>query len=295
VIASALDGINTELPPPPIAYVELSILLAKPLLYAAAAAGLATGLILGGRKATGGAVTCAGLSALPASIVLMLTVLYHLKTAGTGMRDPWTVVRALSGVGDVAPGDRPENPALGLMLLGLMAALFAILVATAGAGSALRSLLPRTVRHRPARRPNRVALWAVPLVVAAVAVGYLGWTNWTAATDARIEQVIDAGEIEPILARARPATMSSQASCTAIFQLVARDGGRELITQATDFNLDVHLANFAMLALSSSDPTLQAMGEATAESLRAKQITMAAKSMNIIIKYCIVDTGLAGP
>jgi hypothetical protein len=49
-----------------------------------------------------------------------------------------------------------------------------------------------------------------------------------------------------------------------------------------------------MLALSSSDPTLQTMGEATVESLRAKQITMAATGMNIIIKYCIVETGLTG-
>jgi hypothetical protein len=50
-IASTVDVINTEVPVPAIAYLELTRLLVEPLLIAAAVLGLIAGLVLGGRRA----------------------------------------------------------------------------------------------------------------------------------------------------------------------------------------------------------------------------------------------------
>jgi hypothetical protein len=292
-IAATVNIIHTEMPPPPIAYIQLVWLLTQPLAYSTAVVGLAIGLLLGGRRATNRAVTCAGLTALPASIALMTTILVHLTTAGSGLRDLGTLFKGLSGIGALAPDDQAENPALGLMLLCLMALLFVILVTTAALGSTVRAALPRTARQRPARSTGRVAAWSAPLVVAALIVGYLGWTNWTAAASARIEQTIDAATVEPVIAQARPGTMTPLASCVAIFQ--AHGDGAELASDVAAANLDRYLATVAMLAISSTDSTIQAIGEGTVESLRGKQLGSAAAGVTVTIRYCLASTDLTGP
>jgi hypothetical protein len=215
----------------------------------------------------------------------MLAILVHLTSAGDGLRDPLTLVRGLSGIGTGTMDVLPENPALGLMLLALMAILFVVLVATAGIGSAVRSVLPRPRQRLPARSARRAAAWSAPLVVAAFLVGYLGWTNWSVPDDTRITDTVEAGHIEPIIARARPGTLSPSAACTAIFG--ALSGSVTIASSLAADGMDRSLATVASLALSSTDPTLRMMGEATVESLRGKQLKLAASNVGVTARYCL--------
>jgi hypothetical protein len=51
--------------------------------------------------------------------------------------------------------------------------------------------------------------------------------------------------------------------------------------------MDRSLATVASLALSSTDPTLRMMGEATVESLRGKQLKLAASNVGVTARYCL--------
>ncbi|MFY1659705.1 M48 family metalloprotease [Micromonospora sp. WMMD1274] len=282
-LRSMLEKRMDDLTPTPSEHLGIAALLAWPAVAVTCAGLLLLGAIVGGRQRLERAVTAAGAAVLPASAALVLLMLLHVSLATPDAKGFFEMLTGLTMAGGPAT-DRPENAALGLMVVLLFGLLLLAGLPATVVGSMVRTVRPAPVPRRPPGRPGRVtAVLVTPILLLGTATAVMGGREWRVPETAVVPDSIEIGQVEQVLAEPWPIDAPLDQACGHLLRPV---GEVRWSTTATSSGFDILLARAAAGARTAADPALRMMGESSVEALRRGQLLRAQRGVTAAIRYC---------